>query len=145
MCANATTSSQRIEADSTGVCSISTGANRYFISVHSVIYACVCEPERNVLIKAHEELKRIPGPNQSKLCIPLIRSRNFSDLFVREYGKLPYIKTNIKFAFVKIRPLMPTITKRAPYTIQYIIHNPYNFHFVLHRFQSRDNTKNMLR
>ncbi|KAL0121242.1 hypothetical protein PUN28_008722 [Cardiocondyla obscurior] len=56
-CVNA--SSQRAKADSTGVRSISTGANRYFISVHSVIYACVCEPKRNVLIKAHKELKRI--------------------------------------------------------------------------------------
>jgi len=50
------------EADSTGVCSISTAANRYFISAHSVIYARVCESEGNVLIKAHGKLKRIRGP-----------------------------------------------------------------------------------
>lgn len=62
ICANATASLQRVEADSIGVCAISTAANRYFISAHSVIYACVCESEGNVLIKAHGELKRTRGP-----------------------------------------------------------------------------------
>lgn len=41
------------------------------------------------------------------------------------------MKTNIKFAFVKIRSLTPTITKCASYTIQYIMYNSYNS-FVLH-------------
>ena len=45
-----------------GVCAISTAANRHFISAHSVIYACVCESEEDVLIKAHGELKRTRGP-----------------------------------------------------------------------------------
>lgn len=101
--------SQRIGADSTDVCSTSTGANRYFISAHSVIYACVCGSERNVLIKADKELKRIRGPNQSKLCMPLIRSRNFSDSLHYEYVKQTYVKTGIKFTFVKSRPLTRTI------------------------------------